>query len=67
MYLIEGTTNQTNQENINSLLENSNPKLFLINSTIRNLHTNTAPKNPATTIVFGTHWHTPATKTIYYT
>ena len=45
MYLIEGTPNQTQQSNIDYLREYSDPKLFLINSTIQPFHTNTSPKN----------------------
>ena len=44
IYLVEGTTNQSHQANIDSILEPSDPKIIFIDSTIRTLHTNTAPK-----------------------
>ena len=64
MYLIEGTTNQTNQEKIVSLCKPSDPDMFFINNTIQPLHTITAPPKPAETIGFRIHWHTPATTTV---
>ena len=39
--------------------------MFLTNRTIQPLHANNAPKNPAMAIFFGTHYHTPATNTVY--
>ena len=65
MYLIEGTTNQYHQTKIYSLRKTSYPDVFIINSTIRPLHTNITPKLPAKTIVYSTHFHTPATTTVY--
>ena len=65
MNLIYGTHNQTHQNGIDHLCEPSNTKICFINSTIRPLHTNIAPKTPATTIGFGPHYHTPAYTTVY--
>ena len=50
MYLIEGKLNQYQQEKFDFLCGNSDPNIFLINITIRPLHTNTKPQTPATTI-----------------
>ena len=50
MYVNEGTPNQSHQGNIDFLHEPSDIDFFFINSTIRPLHTNTAPKPPAKTI-----------------
>ena len=55
MYLLEGTPNQYHQKNIDCLCEPSNTNIFLINITIRPLHTNSKTKTPTTTIGFVTH------------
>ena len=59
MYLIEGTPIQQHHTNIDSFSEPSDPKIYLLNSTIWTLYTNTVP-NKLTTIGFGLHCHTPA-------
>ena len=64
MYLIEDTPNQSHQANIYSLRKPSYNDIFLINSTIKPLHTNTAPKTPSKNIGFSPHCHTPATTTV---
>ena len=64
MYLIEVTSNQNHQAKIDLLREPSNTELFFIESTIWPLHTNTAPKQPATTIGFVPHCHNPETTTV---
>ena len=53
MYLIQGKPNQTHQANIDYLCEPSDTYMFLINITIRPLHTKKAPKPPVETIGFG--------------
>ena len=50
MYLIEGKHNQNHQANIYYIHELSDTELFLINITIRYIHTNTPPNPPETTI-----------------
>ena len=45
MYLIEGTPNQTHQDNIDYFREPSYTEMFFTNSIILPLHTNIYPQN----------------------
>ena len=65
VYIIEFITNQSPQTGIDSICKPSDPNMFLINRTVPSLHTNNAPKTPATNIGFGLQCHTPVTTTVY--